>query len=160
MKALTARDVMTSEVIVVQDDTSVAEVAATLMSNMISGAPVVNGSGKLVGVVSATDIVRGDALGASEVRAASGYYLRGWEDKMEEEELQAFRVVESEDLRVRDIMTPLIFSVPESATLGEMAEVMINGRIHRLIVTRDETVVGIVSTLDLLRAFRDQADAR
>ena len=160
MKGLTARDVMTREVIVVREDTSVAEVAATLMSNMISGAPVVSGSGELVGVVSATDIVRGEALGSSEVQTTSSYYLRGWEDQIEKEELRAFRVVEGEGLRAQDIMTRLIFSVPESATLGEMAEVMVNGRIHRLIVTRDEKFVGIVTTLDLLRAFRDQADGR
>jgi CBS domain-containing protein len=156
MKDLIAKDIMISEVIVVRDDMSVSELAATLMSNMISGAPVVNNSGALVGVVSATDIVRGDALRASEVRASSSYYLSGWEDQMDKEELRAFRVVESEGLLVRDIMTPLIFSVSENATIGEMADVMIKGRIHRLIVTRDDQVVGIVTTLDLLRALRDQ----
>jgi CBS domain-containing protein len=160
MKGPVAKDVMTREVVVVPDDMSVNELAVTLMSSMISGAPVVDDSGALVGVVSATDIVRGDALRASEVRESSGYYLRGWEDRMDEEELRAFRVVESEGLLVRDIMTPLIFSVSEDATIGEMADVMIKGRIHRLIVTRDDQVVGIVTTLDLLRSIRDQEGGR
>jgi CBS domain-containing protein len=50
--------------------------------------------------------------------------------------------------------------VSETATVGEVADVMINGRIHRVIVTRDDRVVGIVTTLDLLRALRDQEGQR
>jgi CBS domain-containing protein len=158
MNHLTAQDIMTRDVIVVRDSMGVSELASVLMSNMITGAPVVDDAGKLVGVVSATDVVRGSALEASGVRAESSYYLRGWEDKIEQEELRAFRIVESEGTLVRDIMTPVIFSVSEATSLSEMADAMIGGRIHRLIVTKDDAVVGIVTTLDMLRAIRDSGE--
>ena len=155
MKDLTAKDIMTRDVIVVQDRMSLTELAGILMSNMVTGAPVVDDGGKLVGVVSATDVVRDTALEASSVRQESSYYLHGWEGEIDEEELRAFRVVEAAGTLVRDIMTPVIFSVSESASMAEMADAMIGGRIHRLIVTRDDKVVGIVTTLDVLRAVRD-----
>jgi len=155
MKNPTAKDVMTRNVVVVHAGARLAELAGILMSNMITGAPVVDDGGKLVGVVSATDVVRGAALEASSVRQESTYYLHGWEGEIDAEELRAFRVVEGAGMLVRDIMTPVIFSVSESASMAEMADAMIGGRIHRLIVTRDDRVVGIVTTLDMLRAIRD-----
>ncbi len=155
MKDLTAKDIMTRDVIVVQDRMSLAELAGVLMSNMITGAPVVDDTGRLVGVVSATDVVRGASLEASGVRQESSYYLHGWEGELDADELRAFRVIESTFPLVRDIMTPVIFSVSESASMAEMADAMVGGRIHRLIVTRNDQVVGIVTTLDMLRAVRD-----
>jgi CBS domain-containing protein len=52
-------------------------------------------------------------------------------------------------------MTPVIFSVSENARFQEMADTMVGGRIHRLIVTDGDSVIGIVTTLDLLRGLRD-----
>jgi CBS domain-containing protein len=159
MKNLTARDIMNPEVIVAKERMTIQELANFLTANMITGAPVVNDTGKLVGVVSETDIVRSGARQDSalkEKREAS-YYLRGWEDRFDEDELGEFHVIEGEGLEVRDIMTPLIFKVSEDASIGEMADTMIGGRIHRLIVTRDDRVVGIVTTLDMLKAIRNFA---
>ena len=156
MKQLTARDVMTRKVVVVQETMSIAELASVLMSNMVTGAPVVSESGKLLGVVSATDIVRHVATEVSEVREerVSSYYLHGWEGVLDREEMQAFHVVRDDRTMVRDIMTPVTFSVPETASLAELTDTMIGGRIHRLIVTRDNDIVGVVSTLDLLKVLR------
>jgi CBS domain-containing protein len=87
----------------------------------------------------------------------SSYYLRSWEDKLDEDEVRHFQVEEDVGLSVREIMTPLIFKVPENASIAEMADTMIGGRIHRLIVTREDHVVGIVTTLDMLKAIRSYA---
>ncbi|MFQ5675045.1 MAG: CBS domain-containing protein [bacterium] len=54
-------------------------------------------------------------------------------------------------------MTPLIFKVAETEPISSMADTMIGGRIHRLLVTRDDQVVGIVTTLDILKVVRDRA---
>ncbi len=58
MKNLVAKDIMNADVIVAQDNMTVQELANLLTDNMITGVPVVDDSGKLVGVVSTTDIVR------------------------------------------------------------------------------------------------------
>jgi CBS domain-containing protein len=156
MKNLVAQDIMNRDVVVAQESMTVQELANFLTTNMITGAPVVDDMGKLVGVVSETDIVRSGARrdAALKEKRESSYYLRGWEDKIDEEELGEFHVIEEEGLKVRDIMTPLIFKVTEDTSIGEMADTMIGGRIHRLIVTRDDRVVGIVTTLDMLKAIR------
>ena len=52
--------------------------------------------------------------------------------------------------RVRDVMTPTVYGVSEDTPVAEIAEMMVQGRIHRVFVTRDGEVVGVVSALDLL----------
>jgi CBS domain-containing protein len=159
MKNLVARDIMNSDVIVAQDTMTVQELANLLTDNMITGVPVVDDSGKLVGVVSSTDIVRSSTgrTAAFKERLESSYYLRSWEDKLDEDEVRHFQVEEDDGLSVREIMTPLIFKVSENASIAEMADTMIGGRIHRLIVTQEDRVVGIVTTLDMLKAIRSYA---
>lgn len=157
MKSLTAKDIMNPNVMTVQDDTTIHELAEFFSDNLISGAPVVDSSGKLVGVVSLTDIVRSDARRAGIVKdqSKSDYYFHGWEESLDEEDLRDFHVEVNDGLTVRDIMTPIIYEVNEDTPLVNMAETMIGGRIHRLIVTRDDRVVGIVTTMDMLKAIRN-----
>jgi CBS domain-containing protein len=161
MKDLIAKDVMNKNVIVAQEDMTVQELANLLTTNMITGVPVVDETGRLVGVVSETDIVRTSAsrgkTAAVRETMESSYYLRGWEDQIDESELREFHVEEGDGLMVRDIMTPLIFKVAEDASIAEMADTMIGGRIHRLIVTNKDIVVGIVTTLDILKVIRSYA---
>lgn len=158
MKNLTAKDIMNSDVIVVADEMTVHELANFFTEKMISGAPVINKEGKLIGVVSLSDIVRNDAQRTAIVKRKheTDFYLDGWEDKLDEDDFQDLRLEEDDGLIVRDIMTPLIFKVAETTPISEMADIMIGGRIHRLIVTRDDQVAGIVSTLDMLKAIRAQ----
>lgn len=158
MRNLTAKDIMTCDVLVVSADMTVHELAEFLTENMISGAPVVDEAGNLVGVVSLGDIARSDRRRAAIVRerVESDYYLRGWEEKLNAEELEDLHVEPGDDLLVRDIMTPLLYQVPEDMPIRDIADTMIGGRIHRLIVVRGSKVVGIVSTLDLLKAIRDE----
>ena len=159
MKNLIAKDIMNTSVISVQDDLSVHELANFFTEKMISGAPVVNKDGKLVGVVSLSDIVRNDERRTAIVndKQESDYYLSGWEDNLNSDEIQELHLEEDDSLTVRNIMTPLIFKVKETELISAMSNIMIGGRIHRLLVTRDEKVVGIITTLDMLKAIRDHA---
>ena len=56
---------------------------------------------------------------------------------------------------MRDIMTPMLFKVDEDTSLKEVADMMIGGRVHRLFVTHKQKVVGIVTTMDMLKVIRD-----
>jgi CBS domain-containing protein len=58
-------------------------------------------------------------------------------------------------MTVRDIMTPTIFRVNENATVQQVAGTMIRSHIHRVFVTQEEKVVGIISAADMLRVIRD-----
>ena len=151
MRALTAKDVMSSELLKVRDDMTVAELAEFLVDNEISGAPVEDAEGRLIGVVSLSDIAR-SLNGRDEAVLAHpepGFYLRDWEEKYNAEDLAGLRVADSE-ATVGEIMTPSIFAVDEETPVGRLAERMIDARIHRMLVTREHRVVGIVSATDLL----------
>jgi CBS domain-containing protein len=149
---LTAGDVMNPSVITVRDDLTVQEVAALLVENEITGAPVTNPRGKLVGVVSATDIAQSAAEGADFSPRGDGSILRRHDlvGRASRGELRDLHV-ENAGLPVRDIMTPTVFTVPENTPVSRLAKTMISGRIHRLLVTRRGRIVGIVTALDLLK---------
>jgi CBS domain-containing protein len=153
---LTAKDVMTRNVITIQDDAPLSELVSLLSEHMITGVPVVDASGLLVGVVSATDVARSSARRTSNVRreVPPEFYVGG--EDLYGDELHSYVVEEENDQLVRDFMTPVIFSVSEEASFAEMADTMIGGRVHRLIVSDGTSVVGIVTTLDLLKGVRNR----
>jgi predicted transcriptional regulator len=158
MKYLTAKDVMNPQVISVPADWTIEELAQFLVDKAISGAPVKDENGKLIGVVSLTDIVRYDSLAEIEMRADEphDYYLHGWEDRLAPEDLTSFHVEERPEALVRSIMTPLIFKVNENTPIQEVADTMIDGRVHRLFVTHNDKIVGIITTMDMLKVIRDR----
>jgi CBS domain-containing protein len=157
MKDLKARDIMNTDVFSVRDDMTVQELASFLTEREILGAPVVDSEGEVVGVVSCTDIVQSTATEADILleKLTPGFYEHGWEDKLDPEEIVRLHVEENESLPVREIMTPTIYTVPEDTALPEIAKAMVAGRIHRLLVTRGSRLVGIITTLDMLKVFVD-----
>ena len=156
MKGLTAKDVMTPNVLPARADWPIERLAEFLIENDISGAPVTSEYGALIGVVSLTDIVRHESLHQREPHAKQthDYYLPVLEHQYAEEEMDAFRFEGGSEVTVRDIMTPMIFQVDEDIPVQEVADKMIRGRIHRVFVTQDDTVVGIITALGLLDVLR------
>ena len=156
MKDLTAKDVMNREVFTVRDDMTVQELAAFLTEQHISGAPVVDDSRKMIGVVSLTDIAE-NATESSDIspdRSNPDFYVRDWEDEVDWKELQQLKIGNTK-LPVRDIMTPTVYTVTDDTPVYKIAKTMIAGRIHRLFVTEKDEVVGIVTTLDMLKILAD-----
>src|SRR5262249_12060148 len=151
-KTLTARDVMNPDVLTVPVDMTVRELAGFLTENQISGAPVVDAGGHLVGLVSVTDVATNDAERPDLVvdHSRPGEAVRAWEDRMTPEEIHPLHI-ESDDLLVRDIMTPTVYTVSEDTLVPEIARTMVAGRIHRLLVSRRRRVLGIITSLDLVR---------
>ncbi len=151
MRRMLARDVMNENVLTVSVDWTARELAEFLTDNEISGAPVVDEEGHVVGVVSLTDLARAEIEDGRLVPDRSGpdYWMRSFEDDIGAEELQGLRV-EHEGPTVREIMNPAVFSVDEETSVSEVARSMIDAQIHRVLVTRGRKIVGIISTTDLL----------
>jgi CBS domain-containing protein len=138
-RAATAREVMNRELLSVREDLTLPELSAFLSENNITGAPVRDASGKFVGVVSVTDLAESESGG------------NDWEpgDRVSATERKGLHVEDGR--QVRDIMTPTVYTVAEETPVPEIARAMISGRVHRLFVTRKGTIVGIVTSLDLLK---------
>ena len=156
MREITAKDLMNPEILIVRERMTVSELARFLVSRQISGAPVAAEDGELVGVVSMTDIVA--ATSGADVardRRNPSFYLRDLEETYSEEEVGEFRIEES-GLSIKEIMTPVVFSVEEDDPVGKVASMMLEGHLHRILVTRDGKAVGIISTSDLLGLLVDE----
>lgn len=150
MRPITAGDVMNPRILTVRDEMTVEELAEFLVEHEISGAPVEDASGKLVGVVSVTDIAAVVSEGAKGQDGGSDFFVRPQEEAPEEID------VEDGHIHVREIMTPIVYAVPEEMPVSEVAERMVESHLHRLLVTRGEKVVGILSTSDLLGLLVDK----
>lgn len=135
------KEIMSTKVTKVREDMLVSELTSLLLSKGYSGAPVVDRKGKLVGVVSLADI------------AAYALTLRA--SRYPEEEVADGFIVEEFDLstRVRDIMTPAVYRVEDTTPIQDVARLMLEGAIHRVIVVRQGKAVGILTTTDLVRAI-------
>jgi CBS domain-containing protein len=154
MRPITAADLMNPKVLAVREDMTLRELAAYLIHHQITGAPVEDGGGRLVGVVSTVDI-------AEAMLAGPGGEPEEPEGLGEPEELAVADEADEpylpeDDVLVRDIMTPAIESVPEDATVSEVASRMLDSHVHRLLVTRDGRPVGIITTSDLLGLLIDE----
>ena len=157
MTHLTAGDLMNPDVLTVSAKWTVHELAKFFVEKAISGAPVADEAGNVVGVVSLTDIARYEASSNREMRADAphDYYMHGWEQKLSAEDLSSFHIEEPVDTTVEDIMTRMVFKVKVTTPVKEIADIMIGGRVHRLLVTRNNRIVGIVTSLDLLKLIRN-----
>jgi len=157
VREITVSDVMCSTVLAAEADWSLDMLAEFLVDNSISGAPVTDAGGELVGVVSMTDIVRQNSVtdSAPGTDTAHDVYLYELERHMSREEIKVFHTQYESPTQVRDIMTPMIFRVSEEDRIQEVAETMLKGRIHRVFVTRGNTLIGIVTALDMLQVIRD-----
>lgn len=160
LEDLKAKDLMTHNVLTVEDDWLLDRLAEFFVNHGISGAPVSDEDGKLIGVVSLSDLARFQSLPIGDLREdnVSSYYHPVEEMHIAREEFSGFRVNTETLVTVRDIMTPAIFNVDEESSILQVAETMLKGRIHRLLVTHHGEVTGIISSFDLLRAFQDYAD--
>jgi CBS domain-containing protein len=159
MSELTARDLMTKEVIVAQADWSVEQLAELLMSRAITGAPVVDEHGKFVGVVSLTDLSRSRSVAGERVQGEHmhDFYIQALKSRVGSELARTMNVIDDPELTVREIMTPVVFDIEPNASPREIAEKMLTGRIHRLFVTDAGKIVGVITSLDMLRVIRDMS---
>ena len=142
-----AKDVMTANVISVSPDTTVEEIAELLLSKHISGVPVVDARGKLVGIVSEGDLMRRSDQETERPRSWWLTFLSG----SQREEARDF--VKSHGRCAEDVMTREVESVTETTPIAEIAALLEKHRIKRVPVLRDGTLVGIVSRANLLQGL-------
>ena len=143
MRPIVASDLMNPDVVTVGEDMRLKALAAFLVQHEISGAPVVDADGQLVGVVSMFDVARATAAPEQD----RGGFLQS---VREPDPIALDGDGVDDELTVGDVMTTNVFTVGDDTPVSEVAAMMVHHHLHRVLVVRDEEVVGIVSSSDLL----------
>lgn len=127
LESLVARDLMTANPVSIREDATIADAIRFLTEKGITGAVVIGGSGRPVGVVSDTDVLI--------------------------HERERLETVHRPDMGfVRDVMTPAVFTVRPGTSVRQIAQQMAALNVHRLfVVDDDDVVVGVVTALDIVR---------
>lgn len=146
-------DLMSKEVLCVYEGWTIQRLAEFFLKNEISGAPVIASDHELVGVVSVSDIFRFEN---SDDETKSEALRRCYRDSTgidiaSREDLINWSKNSQGSCTVHQIMTNDVISVGCESTLSEVSAIMIESDIHRVFVTEDEKIIGIVSALDILR---------
>lgn len=149
---LCAADVMQRDLITVHASDPVGDVARVLADARISGVPVLDDNEEVIGILSMADLVNryaedDDVPGEADYRDVD-------EDVVDDEatEVVAFHRASEDEICAGDLMTTEITFIPPTTSLREAARLMVQKHIHRLLVVDRGRAVGIVTTLDILRA--------
>jgi CBS domain-containing protein len=157
MKVL-ARDIMNPDVISVQAGMDLRDLAKLFLERGITGAPVVNEKGELSGVISQTDLIYYQLTRGDELVLDSHFYQHA---RVEGRHIPGgFQVEDFNSGVVADVMTPVVHSVSELASVESVARLMTRKHIHRVIVRRGRRVAGIISALDVLRVHAPKPASR
>lgn len=153
-----ARDIMNTDVIAVPADLDLRDLAKLFLSKGITGAPVVDGDGELVGVISQTDLIYYNLTRDDELVLDSHFYHLA---RMEGHHVPTgFQIEDTNTGCVADVMTPLVHSVTERTSVESIVRMMTSKHIHRVIVRKGKRVSGIISALDVLRFAGPKAKPR
>lgn len=156
--SLKAKDIMQRQVIKVTGGTTVTELIKLFQQRRITGAPVVDDLGNLIGVVSKTDLVRTEAARASEDEAHAFFKMLLEESESPAGPDEVEPPGDFGEKIVDEIMTPWVITAEIDAPVRELARRMLKEKIHRiLIVDARSQLKGIVTTMDLARAIAEHA---
>jgi len=146
---LKARDIMTKEVITVQEDMTVEALGRIFIEKRISGAPVLDSKGKLVGIVTENDLVRkNNRLHIpTVVRIFDAFLPLGSTDRVEEE----IRRISAS--RISEIYSRTVVTVAPDATLQDVSSLMFEKGVHLIPVLDTDRIVGIIGKIDIIRGM-------
>ena len=147
---VTARDIMQSNVVTVSYATPLSEVERVLGDHRISGAPVTDEAGHIVGVVSLKDLIERYAESPeSHPRRGHGFYHLSTHEMLDDD-YDSFDVPEEAEETAGDVMSGEVLSVGPDAGLRDIAAEMVKYKVHRLLVQEEGKYIGLVSTMEIL----------
>ena len=145
-----AHQIMTRSVITVTPQTTIVDAANLMLERHVSGLPVVDTNGKLVGIVSEGDFIRRSEIGTGRKRGRWLRFILG-------PGKSASDFVHEHGRKVSEVMTKSPLTITEDTALADIVEMMERNNVKRLPVVRGESVVGIVSRANLLQAVASLA---
>lgn len=152
MLTRTAGDIMTRDVITVNEDMKIFSIIELLNEKKISGVPVVNKDAKLVGIVTKSDLLGTFIDQDIELSLNLSISLKDALGLQEPEKTE--EKVSVHEFEVKEVMSTDTITATEDTPVEKLAEMMIEAKIHRIIIVDDNGISGIVSTHDMLYHLR------
>jgi len=147
-----ARDVMTKAVVTIKPETPIGKIAALLIEKRVSGVPVLDETGSVVGIVTEGDLLKSNAPDR-EKRREWWLSLLAEGEALSREFLSTIR---SNHRAARDIMSAPVVTVSEDTDIAEIAKLFATLQIKRVPVIREGRITGIVARADLVRVLASQ----
>ncbi|SDK09535.1 CBS domain-containing protein [Natronincola ferrireducens] len=145
---LTAKDIMTKDVITIKEDNSIYDAIETLISLNINCLPVLNNEGILTGIVTETDLVYVDKkLNESSYYAYSKLHVP-IDSRNLNKNSNRFK-----DLTIKDVMTKKPRTVKEDTSLDKIIDIIINKGLKTIPVVKDSKVIGIITRKNILKYY-------
>lgn len=136
------RDIMPKKIIKIKSGSTLAETAKVLIQNKISGAPVVDKAGKLIGVISEKDIFSALYPNINDII----FDISAWFDN----EKREYKLEAKKEIIINSIMTKKVITIKAGQSVLEAGNKMIANQIHRLIVKNDKNQMsGIITRRDV-----------
>jgi CBS domain-containing protein len=146
---LKAEDIMTREVYSVSEETEVEELARLFVQRRVNAMPVLDGKGRLRGIVTETDLVRQDKpLHVPKVISLFDWVLYLESEKDFREEVQKITARKVGEICSREVVT----CTPETP-VSDIASLMVEKGAHLIPVVQGDQVVGVVARLDIIRSM-------
>lgn len=158
--ALCAGDVASTEVLTAYEGWSIKRLAAFFVKHGITGAPVVAADHSLVGVVTQSDVIAFESRTPTdkEIQKVLQHYYGPTTHGLTEVDLQHMKEKASETCTVNAIMTPEVVAVDCAASASTACQLMVSKNLHRLFVTRDDKIEGVITAMDILRYLVKEAE--
>ncbi|OGP70005.1 MAG: hypothetical protein A2Y80_06050 [Deltaproteobacteria bacterium RBG_13_58_19] len=146
---LKARDIMTSQVITITPEASIADLAKLLETHRINGAPVLDPEGRLVGIITQTDLIQR----AQDLKLPPALNILDLHLFLETPSHFQRRLEKMLGTTVREVMTPDPVTIAPETPLSSIAALMERKKVHTLPVLETGRLVGIIGKIDLIRAL-------
>jgi CBS domain-containing protein len=151
MKVNLIKDIMTEKVITVTKNTTIGELSKILLKSKISGVPVVDDEGKLIGMVTDADIITEDMEPIFPIYfdplIISYAFIENFEKYKKD-------IKEYLETSVEEIMIRRVKSVKKETSISEAAKIMVRDKINRIpVVDENNKVIGIVARADILKSM-------
>ena len=152
--SLTAQDIMQTTVLTVSTNTPLSEVERILSEHRIGGVPVTEEAGHIVGVISIRDLIEHYSEDPGSRPRHEGFYNMSSEELLEED-MESLELPEESQETAGELMTAQVYTVAADASLRDVCSSMVKLKIHRILVEDNKRTVGLISTMDILKALAE-----
>lgn len=157
LAGLKAKDIMHGNLLTAYEGWTIHRLAEFFIHRQISAAPVIASDHELVGVVSVSDVVRFNTMDESERSAAlRNLYRDSCGQEINETDLRNWIKSADRNCTVHQIMIPEVITVDTEASVREVTDTLIKHHIHRVFVTEDNKISGVITAMDALESIHSR----